>query len=325
MKISVCIPLYNGEHCIESALASLEAQTRQPDEVIIRDDCSNDSGRNIINKFSNLCIDFYTNNKNLGTVSNWNKCLEDATGDIVTFLHQDDGFEPEFLSNVEKDFLNNFDKIGLWYCNSYIKDTPIIPSNRDSGILQRQASINNFYTWDEAPAPTGVSFKNLALQDIGIYDPIYKIVCEPDLYLRLVLGGYSVFKSEEFLVWRTFPATRATNTVGGTELYYNEWLMFLEEHSANGELVNKEMIIRALSNFYDHSSSSIVSNVIKLRFREAIGTIKTIFTRARNFEVAHGVDEMGLTKFIFLVFKNMLRNLYFFLRSRLALIYRRIK
>ena len=40
MKLTVCIPLYNGGHCVESALQSLDCQTRNPDEVIIRDDCS---------------------------------------------------------------------------------------------------------------------------------------------------------------------------------------------------------------------------------------------------------------------------------------------
>ena len=59
MKITVCIPLYNGEHCVESALKSLELQTRKPDEVIIRDDCSSDNWKEIISRFTDLNINLY--------------------------------------------------------------------------------------------------------------------------------------------------------------------------------------------------------------------------------------------------------------------------
>lgn len=51
MKISCIIATYNGEHFIQDQLDSILNQTVQPDEVLIRDDCSSDNTIEIIQRF----------------------------------------------------------------------------------------------------------------------------------------------------------------------------------------------------------------------------------------------------------------------------------
>lgn len=51
MTISVCMGTYNGENYIEQQLKSLLNQTREPDEVIICDDNSDDKTAEIIRRF----------------------------------------------------------------------------------------------------------------------------------------------------------------------------------------------------------------------------------------------------------------------------------
>ena len=101
MRITVCIPLFNGVDCIKNALHSLACQIRKPDEVIVVDDCSTDEGLSAVEDFfSKLPIKVFRNKHNLGMIANWNACLEKMTGDIITFLHQDDGYYPDFLATV---------------------------------------------------------------------------------------------------------------------------------------------------------------------------------------------------------------------------------
>ena len=323
MKISVCIPLYNGEKCIEAALKSLECQTRKPDEVIIRDDCSSDNGKEIISRFSSLNTKLFTNEVNLGLTKNWNKCLEDSNGDIVTFLHQDDSFLPEFIEQVQKDFEASSDKVGMWTCGSFLEGTPIKTSVVDSGIQDSQKSIEEFFTWEDIPPPPGVSFKRSVLSEVGFYDPEFKCVAEPDLYFRLISKGYLIYKSEKNLVWRTLPETRATNTFGDTNLYYNEWLYFLEKYSIDNKLVSNNLIVRALSNFYYRAAFAVAIHIFRSRrYGEALGIIKTIHSRGKDFEKLQGLKSMSRLRFLFLIFKRSLKLLYFFLRRRAALIYR---
>nr|AIA93132.1 Glycos_transf_2 [uncultured Oenococcus sp.] len=47
----VIIATYNGEKYIQKQLQSILNQRQQPDEVIIRDDCSTDSTGNLIESF----------------------------------------------------------------------------------------------------------------------------------------------------------------------------------------------------------------------------------------------------------------------------------
>ena len=53
MKISIAMATYNGEKYILEQLESFVMQTRQPDELMITDDCSTDGTVNILKNFQN--------------------------------------------------------------------------------------------------------------------------------------------------------------------------------------------------------------------------------------------------------------------------------
>lgn len=321
MKISVCIPLYNGENCIEGALQSLVNQTRKPDEVIIRDDCSSDEGVKLFSKYQNLNIDLSINEQNLGMIGNWNECLKCSSGDIVTFLHQDDGYESNFLFELEKDLLKD-ENIGMWVSQTYVKGNPLKDHELNTEVDFSQDLLKKIYTWEYIPAPTAVCFKKNALEDVGFYDEEYKYVAEPDLYFRLVSKGYLVHRSSKTLVWRGLPKTRATASAGGSNLYYNEWLYFLEKFSFSNVLINKEMQSNAFNNFYQQSTYSAVSQFFNLNFRESFLIVKTIFSRGRGFKKNIEQKHINHFGFLLLVLKSSVTIFYYFLRHNAALMYR---
>ena len=51
MRVSVVLCCYNGEKYIKEQLDSLKTQTRQPDEVLIIDDCSKDNTVKIVEEY----------------------------------------------------------------------------------------------------------------------------------------------------------------------------------------------------------------------------------------------------------------------------------
>ena len=93
MKISVVMATYNGSKFILEQLDSIKRQTKQPDEVIIRDDNSTDNTPEIISdyiirnklKWKLVCGDI-----NLGFEKNFVEALKISTGDIIFFSDQDD-------------------------------------------------------------------------------------------------------------------------------------------------------------------------------------------------------------------------------------------
>jgi glycosyltransferase involved in cell wall biosynthesis len=56
MKISTVITLYNLEKYIDDAIQSVLGQTRQPDEIIVVDDCSTDGSADIVAKHRHRII-----------------------------------------------------------------------------------------------------------------------------------------------------------------------------------------------------------------------------------------------------------------------------
>lgn len=93
-KISVAMTTYNGAKFLLAQLQSLLDQTRQPDEVVICDDHSEDAtveiARNFLlaNRLNHWRI--LESNVNLGYIRNFRKAMNATTGDIVFLCDQDD-------------------------------------------------------------------------------------------------------------------------------------------------------------------------------------------------------------------------------------------
>ncbi|MCL7945111.1 glycosyltransferase family 2 protein [Marinobacter sp. ATCH36] len=94
---------YNGARYLQAQLDSFISQTRQPDELIITDDCSIDETEAIVNEFaktSPFTVEFYRNKKNLGYCGNFNAALMKTTGNLVFLCDQDDVWFPEKIEHM---------------------------------------------------------------------------------------------------------------------------------------------------------------------------------------------------------------------------------
>lgn len=86
-KISVIIPVFNGEKFLAEAIDSVISQTYKAYEIIIVDDGSNDDTVSIAKSYSE--IDYYYQ-KNEGVSSALNLGLSKIKGDFISFLDADD-------------------------------------------------------------------------------------------------------------------------------------------------------------------------------------------------------------------------------------------
>lgn len=103
MKISIAMATYNGAQYIQEQLQSFVDQTRQPDELIITDDCSSDQTEAIVREFAKtapFAVEFHRNEKNLGYCGNFNAALMKTTGDLVFLSDQDDVWFPEKIEHM---------------------------------------------------------------------------------------------------------------------------------------------------------------------------------------------------------------------------------
>ena len=91
-KISILIPVYNGECHLAECLESVLGQDFHDVEILIADDGSNDGSQKIIEQFAarDPRIRWWKNHRNLGLTANANACLREASGEYIKFVHQDD-------------------------------------------------------------------------------------------------------------------------------------------------------------------------------------------------------------------------------------------
>jgi len=72
----------------------------------------------LLRSYQDSRIQYVLNEKNLGMVGNWNKCLE-LSGEYVTLLHADDQLEPSYVSTILTAISTHSDA-AAWCCRTRI-------------------------------------------------------------------------------------------------------------------------------------------------------------------------------------------------------------
>lgn len=108
MKIAVCIPTYEGHlHLLPRCLASIQAQTRQPDLVVIS--ASSCQSKDIPLPTYSFPIELLVTDRHQLASINRNSAAEyaRAQADILTFVDSDDEMVPERLAFLERAFMES--------------------------------------------------------------------------------------------------------------------------------------------------------------------------------------------------------------------------
>lgn len=99
-RLSIGLPVYNGEKFIRAALDSLLAQTFTDFELIISDNASTDKTEEICRTYTaqDQRIRYYRNDKNIGCARNFNRVFDLSVGEYFKWAAHDDLHAPDFLA-----------------------------------------------------------------------------------------------------------------------------------------------------------------------------------------------------------------------------------
>jgi glycosyltransferase involved in cell wall biosynthesis len=98
-KVSIGLPLYNGEKYLTGSLQSLLDQSFTDFEIVISDNASTDRTEEIVRSFASRDsrIRYYRNATNIGLTANHNRVFELATGEFFKWASYDDFYPREML------------------------------------------------------------------------------------------------------------------------------------------------------------------------------------------------------------------------------------
>jgi len=117
-RVTVLMPLYNGEKFLREAIASILGQTFADFELLIVDDGSTDSSAEIVTDFRDGRIQFVRNTANLGIEASLNLGLEMARGEFIARMDCDDISLPLRLKK-QVEFLTAHPEVAA--CGTWLK------------------------------------------------------------------------------------------------------------------------------------------------------------------------------------------------------------
>ncbi|MCR0523018.1 MAG: glycosyltransferase family 2 protein [Clostridium sp.] len=119
--VSILMAAYNSEKYISEAIESVLAQSYKNWELIICDDCSNDSTLQISKKYSHIDprIKVIRNKENSGQATARNNAFKNCTGSYIAILDSDDRFHSDKIK-IQVDFLMKNINVGFVGCCAYM-------------------------------------------------------------------------------------------------------------------------------------------------------------------------------------------------------------
>lgn len=196
-KISVCMPVFNGEKYISKQVNSILKQLDIDDELIISDDSSTDESLNIVKSFNDPRIKILEANRFKSPIYNLENALHSAKGDYIYLADQDDIWMDKKVEIMNK-YLNEFDLV-VSDCFVIDKDENIINDSffelRNSGTGFLHNLLRNSYLG------CCMAF-NRKILDIAV--PFPSNIPMHDIWLGMIgeLFGKTFFCEEKLIKYR---------------------------------------------------------------------------------------------------------------------------
>ncbi|NBK91500.1 glycosyltransferase [bacterium 1XD21-13] len=227
-RVSIVLPVYNGEENLEKSIESILNQTYQNIQLIIVDDCSTDKTPDIINSFikkdSRICL--IRNKENLKLPASLNVGFRYADGEYYTWTSDDNMYHESAIETMVN-YLEENPTISMVYCN-------VLLIGRKGDILCK----------NELPDPEQLLFKNTigacflyrseVANKVGEYDETLFLAEDYDYWLRIFQEGKIKHLGEFLYYYRchenSLTSTKHEMVKVQTSKVWDKHFKFITEH-----------------------------------------------------------------------------------------------
>jgi glycosyltransferase involved in cell wall biosynthesis len=217
-RVTVVVPVYNGEAHLRQALNSIVAQTFDDWEAVIVDDASGDGSGDLAAAFAHehpTRIRLVSLTQNVGVAGARSAAVRASRGgDLVALLDQDDYWQKDYLAAT----VSLYDRAtargarpGIVACNAHIETA----DGLDGTFAERfwwldqidyDAMIERNYVLARA------LFSRAAFDEVGGFSGACLAADDYDLWLRMMEAGYEVVTTREpLVVYRIHPLAQSRN------------------------------------------------------------------------------------------------------------------
>lgn len=205
-RVSVILPVYNGEAYLREAVDSILGQTYADFELIVIDDGSRDGTAAVLDAVRDPRVRV-VHQDNMGLALTLNKGIGLARGEYIARQDADDISRPERLAR-QVDYLDAHPACGLLGTWSVIQEDRVLTSRQhrhpcSNGELQLRLLFDSFFVH------SSVMMRRSALHRSGLYptDPERNPPEDFDLWLRIAREHELANLAEPLLVYREVPGS----------------------------------------------------------------------------------------------------------------------
>lgn len=201
-RISVIMPVFNGEKYLREAIDSIIQQSFIDWELIIINDGSNDNSENIIKSYTDTRICYYKNENNIGLIATLNKGIDRCKGKYIARMDADDISEKDRF-NTQFTFLEKNKEYAM--CGSYAK--VIDEKNNETGKilnLQKDCFLRINLLFSVPFIHPSVMIRSDVLKQ-NYFDSEYKYAEDYELWCRIA-NNYKIANISDYLLryrWHT--------------------------------------------------------------------------------------------------------------------------
>lgn len=206
-KISIIIPIYNGEKYLKECIDSVINQKYNNLEIILINDGSTD-------KTEKICLDYKKNDsriiyiyqENSGVSAARNKGIEISSGNYIIFLDSDDSLELYAIEKINEN-IENTDLLCFGYRECYVDQKRDIILNEniyDKKEIEEKILITQTiggYLWNKVFDARIIKENNIVFDNnIHFCEDLLFVInyfkyCEKTIYIKEILYNYKMRKS----------------------------------------------------------------------------------------------------------------------------------
>ncbi len=298
-KVTVLMPVYNGEKYLQEAIESILNQTFTDFELIIINDGSTDSTLDIIMSYKDPRIRLVQNESNLKLIVSLNKGIGLANGMYIARMDSDDVSLPQRLEK-QVAFMDSHPEVGV--CGTGIRTIDLNGEIIGEYLFPSSHNVIKWRLFFDSPIvhPSTIMRRELLVQ-IGGYDIYSEYVEDYDLWIRLSKITKLANLQESLLLLRKH-GTNITkiklkehliNCARTDHLWISEFLgenvsekvveqIFIQ--SKESKKVDKDELEKLIKKLY---YSFILKTNLTLAEKRAIN--KDVFFRLRNYVVPRNI------------------------------------
>ncbi len=257
--ISIAVVMISHNQCdnLKAAVKSVLKQSRQPDQIIILDDGSEDKTTELFEELKKSSPKFLCRSQPRAGIGAARKAATRlVTSDIIAVLDSDDIFLPHALSHYEAIF-QKYPDLDLLYGNVAVINNAgkVVAENHYRSFEANEAMKKAIFLSPKVPFKhSAIAFKKKSYEEVGGYDENLKIKVDIDLVFRFIAHNKKIIHLNETVAGhRIHQNNISRNRLAGLR----QWYRFIFKYENN---FFRRIIFLLVRTFWELSKMIVEAN-----------------------------------------------------------------